>query len=271
MHKKPLLLLIWFLYIAGFAAAQDIATLRAAASAGDAAASLELSELHRFGQAGLRISPDSARYYLIQAARQGSADAQYLWGLALLQGREVQANVPAGLALLEKAAAQQHILALNVLAALYSAVPDSTFGARTPPVPKDDARAFQYSLQAAQLGDPKGAFFAGKAYLNGTGTSPNDSLAVHYLTQAGQKRYVHAQLLLGDIYLEGSTIYGVALAKARYWYGLAARHPQAGIELNTTGKVGLHNTEQATRRLHNALGMLLGIAPPGSLTLPIRR
>lgn len=270
MHTKLLWLFVWSCLTTGGAFGQDVRSLRAASSKGDGKASLELAELHRFGQAGLGPSADSARYYLARGAEQGNADAQYLWGLALLQGREVAANVPAGLALLEKAAAQKHILALNVLMELYSAKSDSTFGKPKRAVPLDLTKAFAYASQAAMQGDPKGTYYAGRAYYTGEGTMQDDSLAVAYLTRAGNKQYALAQLLLGDIYLQGTTRYDVNLPEARKWYLLAAKHPQAGIEVNTTGKVGLHYVEQATRKVFNAVGLLVGFAPPGSLELKIK-
>lgn len=255
------------------AAAQNytLDSLRASALRGaDGVAALALAEAYRFGRLGLSVSADSERVWVARAARLGQPEARYLQGVALLRGQGVRRNLSAGLALLDSAARRGYLRATRLLVELYSDTTHRTFDAEARPA-LDWRRAAHYALMGAERGDASLAYHLGWSHRYGRGVAENDSAAIAWLDTAARRGEVRAQLLLGDLYLQGTPRRLPQLERAAQFYQMAAKHPYAEIEFTTTGRVGLHHVEQLPRGAFNHALKANPLWPWGALDLRYRK
>ncbi len=196
---------------------------------------------------------DSAYKHLKRGAEAGDADCQFLYGAGLLKGVGLKRDARAGLAWMEKAAAQGHVLALRNLAMEYSRENEPFETGRT----RNDKRAFECALAAAHAGDEIATFILATAYkqgraYNGAQAFQNDSLAVEWMTRAANvHRYPPAQLALGDWYYRGETRYGGNPDKAAHFYQAAAKNPRSDPDQQSEGQVGAHYAIQLKRLVVN--------------------
>ena len=92
-------------------------------------------------------------------------------------------------------------------------------------------RAFEFILQAAELGDTEAQYQLAQCYFHGNGTSASPSQAAHWYLQAAEQEHGDAQFALARCYDLGQ---GVSRdqKKAVYWYAKAARQKHAGAQFN---------------------------------------
>lgn len=65
---------------------------------------------------------------------------------------------------------------------------------------RNEAAAFQFYLQCAELGKPQAMTMVGSMFKNGTGTEVNKEKAVEWFTKAGKTGYANGWYLLGNMY-----------------------------------------------------------------------
>lgn len=265
---------IWImLALCGVASSQSyrLDSLRSAGTrGGDGLASLNLAEGYRFGRWGLTHSPDSERVWIARAAAQGQPEALYLQGCAYLRGQGVKRDLTKALTLLDRAATAGYTRAARTLVDLYSDTTHRVFDADTR-VPINWPKAHAAARLGAQQGDASLAYYLGWSYRYGRGVRASDSLAIAWLDTAARRGEVRAQLLLGDIYLQGTTTVVPDLERAAFYYRQAATHPYAQIEETTAGRVGLHHVEQLPRAAFNHSLRLNPFWPWGALELRYRK
>jgi len=94
--------------------------------------------------------------------------------------------------------------------------------------PKDDSRALQWTLMAAEGGLVNAQFSAGTMYFEGQGTSVNESRAFHWYMKAAVQGDASAQMIVARMLSEGL---GVPQdeGKARYWYSLCSEQEGARL------------------------------------------
>ncbi|RMF49253.1 MAG: sel1 repeat family protein [Bacteroidetes bacterium] len=227
-------------------------SLRREARAGSVTAQMALVEYFQL----IDLKPDSARFYLAKAAAAGLAEAQYLLGLIYLRGIEGPKRPAEGRKLLEEAARKNHILALRVLYQVLEP-PDSVSPLHVQVLPYDPKAAFQYALQAAQLGDPPSMATVGRYYAQGKGTPRNDSLARSWLRQAAELNYIPAQVLLAQWYLERWNQPDSAL----YWAQKVLQNERASLEEQYNARIAAYHAEYLPRWI--AIVRRLLQTPPG--------
>ena len=90
-------------------------------------------------------------------------------------------------------------------------------------VPRDDARAFAYFKEAAELGNEYGLYNIGWSLYNGRGVPENRAEAFSYFEKAAEAGHSNAQYFVSTYYFEGS--YGVQqdYQKCRKWAEKSAR------------------------------------------------
>jgi TPR repeat protein len=127
-----------------------------------------------------------------RAAALGNPRAQYALGTAMFQGAGVPQDRAGGVALMRKAAAQGHKVALNRVGEFYA---EGLYG-----LPHDPTRAFQAYRASAQQGWWPAEMNLGIAYEIGEGVTRNRATAIAWLNraardgQAGQPQEIAAVL-----------------------------------------------------------------------------
>jgi TPR repeat protein len=162
----------------------------------------------------------TARAYL-QAAQQGSIDAQYQLGNLYMNGNGV-ARDPAEAARWYTHAAQQgHAVAASNLGVLYA----KGWG-----VPQSDAEAVNWFRKAADAGDAGGENNLGSMCIAGRGVAQSDALGARWVFSAAQHGAPEAQYTLGTLYANGR---GVPRddAQAVQWLKAAAAQGYAPAQL----------------------------------------
>lgn len=127
------------------------------------------------------------------AAAAGDAEAQYLIGLAYLDGRDVGRNPEQAVGWLEKAAERNHAKALFALSVAYS---DGT-------VPEDEKRSFGYLKRAAEAGLPDAQHNLGIFYARDRDGRPDLPNAIAWLTKAATAGDPESQYILAAILERG--------------------------------------------------------------------
>jgi len=188
----------------------------------------------------------------IIAEQNGNAQAQYRYGALLLQGQGGPMEQAQGIAMLEKAAAQDHAAASLLLARIYL-TGNAAGTARNPEraaalllaaanqghgeaqyylgllyqkgsgVVKDPKQAFTLFKRAAENGDQAAQYELSKAYANGRGTDADDVKALHWLRAAANSGHGDAQFFLANALNSGQ---GAPLERdeALGWYRRSAEN-----------------------------------------------
>lgn len=120
------------------------------------------------------------------AAAAGDTEAQFMVGLAYLDGQTVARNPEQGIGWLEKAAAKNHPKALYSLSIAY------TDGS----VPEDDKRAFAYLKRSAEAGLPDAQHNLGIRYASDRYGRPDLPLAIEWMTRAATAGDPESQFVL---------------------------------------------------------------------------
>lgn len=243
------------------------ATLRQQAAGGNVPAMLRLAEAYTVGLENSPVHPDSALYFTAAAATAGSAEGQYLLGVAKLRGLNTPQDAPGGLRLLEQAATQQHREAQEELIELYT-TPLVRFG--TNPIPISPAKAAEWARRAAENGSEKGAYFLAECYHEGRGLARNDSLAEYWMAHAATAYGLpRAQLKLADWYFLGQ-LGRFDFPRALVFYSMAADNPRCDWEQQALARVGHHEVHKVERRLFNLNAIMGFIDPQTAPQLKIR-
>ncbi|MBE1291302.1 MAG: hypothetical protein GJ677_02315 [Rhodobacteraceae bacterium] len=221
----------------------------------------------------------------------GTALAQFRYGRVLLEGRGGPRDVDAAITWLQKAADQNHVEAMTLLARVYlsegftdqDAPPEATRDPdvavkllkRAAPLGGKDAQYYLGQLSLAGSGmaqDPEAAFTwflaaarqdhvaaqyeLSRMYSRGIGTVPNAQEALHWLTQAAENGHVRAQYFRARALETGN---GIAqnIPQAAEWYRRAAEGglPIAQRDLGRLYLAGTgvpQNTEEGLRWLQAA-------------------
>jgi len=100
---------------------------------------------------------------------------------------------------------QAEVLAADSATILKSKARDLYYGLKGQ---KNQAKAFELYLQAANMGDPEAQFIAGGMYFKGIGTTVDYSKAFSFLLRAAQKGVSSAesQLILAQGYFQGTEV-----------------------------------------------------------------
>src|SRR5690606_12022975 len=178
------------------------------ADQGEASAMANLAELSLEQSPG---NPRQAVELLEQAIRAGAINARYRLARLLIEGRNVTADVPRGLALLEEAAAAGSPYGLTYLAALLS---------EGEIVPRDERRAYALAQRAADAGLAEGLNEFGRMIAWGIGTRRDPVRAAAYLERAGKLGDPNGWYNLARLHEEGAL--GGGLTEARRLALLAA-------------------------------------------------
>jgi len=142
-------------------------------------------------------SPSSLRM-LQYEAQDNNANAQLLYGLAYLEGKDgLKADAKKAVYWLRRAARFGNAYAQLVLGKCF---------ANGTGVSRDSKRAFKWWLEAATKGNTQAQFLTGKACLYGTGTKKDLQQAIKWLTRSASQNNKDAQYLLGKLYYEGVVI-----------------------------------------------------------------
>lgn len=200
--------------------------------------------------AAAQVTPREEMEMLASEARGGQPEAELLYGLALLRGRDgIKPDPTQGYNWIRRAAHEGDVYAQYTLGNLYAE------GQGT--VTKPD-RAIYWWRQAAQGDNRDAQYRLGKAYLEGRMVARNDVEAVHWLTQAAQQGSADAEYLIGKMYLDGDAVAQDKLL-ARDWLDRAARqgHSEAlnvlrGLAsvVNATTMVYHQSTDALKERAH---------------------
>ena len=145
-------------------------------------------------------------------ADQGVIAAQLLFGRMLLEGIGCAKSPAAALAWFQRAAADDHAEAINMLGRCL----ENGWG-----ITADAPRAFGCYARAAQLGDDWAQYNLGHMYLDGHGVTRDPALAMHWYARAAAQVHARAMNLLARCYEEG---WGVSKdpAQAADWYRRSA-------------------------------------------------
>ena len=136
-----------------------------------------------------------ARVTLIrEAADAGLAEAQAVLGHLLLDGDEVPADPRAGFAWFMRAAAQEHLLALNMVGRCY----ENGWG-----VASDHDRAAQCFRVAAERGLTEGMYNWATQLALGRGVAEDKAMALAWFRQAAARGYAKAENFVGSFHEDG--------------------------------------------------------------------
>ncbi|MDE2466811.1 MAG: SEL1-like repeat protein, partial [Alphaproteobacteria bacterium] len=154
---------------------------------------------------------------VVAMAKAGSAKAELVAGLKLLNGDGTATDVPSAAYWLRKAALQNQPVAEYWLATLYE---------RGRAVPKDLTQAMQWYAKAATAGNAKAMYRLGVAYAEGWAGTPDYVAAAKWFSAAAQYGIIDAQFNLGVLYERGSGV-PMSLKNAFTWYAIAAAQGDA--------------------------------------------
>ena len=139
--------------------------------------------------------PGSELQSIRSESLHGDADAQLLYGLAYLEGRDgLRPDTTKALHWLRRAARGGNAYAQYRLGEIYAAGRG---------VKKDPVEALKWWRKAAAAGNADAQYHVGKALFEGEGAARNPQRAVDWLVRAAHQDSRDAQYLLGKMYYEG--------------------------------------------------------------------
>ena len=155
----------------------------------------------------VRTADEQSKVFM--AAEQGDPNAQRELGIRHLQGKESNASIKEGLHWLERAAAQGDAAAMRVLA-LYNLKRDA------------EKVAFDWFKRAADLGDPRAAYFTATMLRYSPRITKDEKLAYDYYLQSAHAGHPDAQYEVGRYYTNGRGPVQGNYETAAVWYKKAA-------------------------------------------------
>lgn len=150
--------------------------------------------------------------FVREAAEAGEAEAQALYGQLLLDGNGLAADRSAAFQWFNRAAAQRHAMALNMVGRCY----DQGWG-----VVVDKARATECFRIVAERGVPEGMYNFATALTLGAGVAEDKVAALGWFERAAAAGYAKADNFIGS-FAEDGWAGPVDMAKAAASYARAA-------------------------------------------------
>lgn len=200
--------------------------------------------------AAAQIKPADELRMLENDAKGGQPEAELLYGLALLEGRDGTKPDPVGgYNWIRRAAHEGDVYSQYMLGNLYAE-------GRGTAVKND--RAVYWWRQAAKGDNRDAQYKLGKAYFDGKIVKQDKTEAIHWLTKSAEQGSADAEYLIGKMYLEGDAVAQDKLL-ARDWLDRAARqgHSEAinvlrGLAdvVNATTMVYRESTDELKARAH---------------------
>ncbi len=177
-------------------ARSDFEMLEASAKAGNYTNQFKLGMMFVTGKDGTPPSDFEARKWLIMAAEQGYAPAQYQLGLKLADLRSIVANDAEAVRWLRAAAEQDVPDAQYHLGQMY-------YQGRDPKDGQDYSKAGYWFRKAADRGHAAAMLQLGIMNANGEGSSQDFTQAAKWYELSAQRSNIVAQRLLGELYYDG--------------------------------------------------------------------
>jgi TPR repeat protein len=191
-----------------------------------------------------RLSEEMTPSEIVAAAKGGNAEAQFLLGSVLTANRDDAANFSTGIAFLERAMKQDHVIATHNLAVLF---------AHGWVKGKTTTDAFNLYLRAAQAGFAGSQNNLGDMYEKGEGTAKSFGDAVHWYTRAAMQGEPTAYLSLGDCYWKGISV-APNPVEAYRWFLLAAKNLTKSPTNRTNAESSLRALEKTMTKEQVAEG-----------------
>lgn len=185
--------------------------------------------LYQYNCAQHSDTPQDAVNWLILAAENGHADAQYEMACRYHQGKDVEQDDAQALNWYTQAAAQGNIDAMVHAGRQFEQAQGT---------PQDLQKAFKYYLQAAKAGHLLGQYYLANMYHKGEYVLRDDRQALHWYEQSAAQQHRSAQFMLGQLYHYGQGI-ETDETLARHWYQQAAAQgcEDAVTELQLLAKI----------------------------------
>ena len=202
-----------------------------AASKGHLKAQLSLAQHYD------EISGDekNSRLWWGRAAAQGSAEAQFTYGLMMDSGQGGPRDPKGAAAAYLQASKQGHVKAQRFLAFCYQ---------NGNGVDKDGSQAIRWYTCAAQQGDGKSMYMLGLSHFHGVDVDKDAKTAVTYFQSAADKGDSDAKLLLGQCLAEGlGTVQNVNLAKRWLLEAAESGNSEAMYDLSRMLRQGNHDDQ----------------------------
>lgn len=164
------------------------------AEAGDPAAMTLLAEIHMRGL-GVPIDLALAEDYYRQAASKGITEAEFRYGVMLLQDAETRDDKKAAADYIKRAADKGHASAQFNYGQLVRTLRPGASGS---------AAAVRYFRQAAEAGIPDAQFLLGRFYLDGSLNIDDDlAQARIWFERAARQNFTEAQVEYGVLLVDG--------------------------------------------------------------------
>ena len=157
--------------------------------------------------------PEERAAFVRAAAEAGMAEAQAVYGQMLLDGAGVAKDEPAALDWFTRAAAQHHLMAINMVGRCYD------LGWGTPP---DKARAAECYRIAAERGLDWGMYNYATLLALGVGVAEDKAAALDWFQRAAKMGNAKAINFVGSFHEDGWVV-PRDMAKAARCYARAAR------------------------------------------------
>jgi len=184
-----------------------------ASGEGNAEATGAIGLFYQKGWSGLPQSNQEAAKWYRKGHEMGGLRAGYNYGIMLMNGLGVDADVATGMPLIEKAVEAGLPEACLVYGSYYYY---GKFGK-----PQDNVKAFELMKVAADAGNPHAENMMGIMYEHGKGTKADPDLAIEWYRKAANQNIAKAQANLG-ILLGTETTDPVRRAEALKWLQIAA-------------------------------------------------
>jgi TPR repeat protein len=206
----------------------ELADLQTKASAGDAAAQLELSRVYYYGR-GLDQDPGLALEWAKKSAESGHVEAMEALAFLYAKGEGIERNEETAVKWYRKAANKGSRKAMFSLGILLRQ------SEKLQPSPNE---SLQWLEKAAEKGDPKAQAFLGQLYLLGDQyVSPDPGKAKPHLHAAAEKGDAVAQNALGVLYRDRPSD-PADEKEAERWFRAAARQNNAKAQSNLGNLIG---------------------------------
>ena len=178
-----------------FASAMQEAKKRLAGNPKDAAALTLIGRLYAEG-AGVQRDPKQALDWFRRAAELSDTQGLYLYGAGLLADSPGPRERASAKAVLEKAAAQNHAAALNLLGEMALSNADAP----------DFEKALGFFRRAAEGGDADAKYALGELYKHGKGVAKDDRAAAQWFRAAADNGHSAALVELAILTFNGAGV-----------------------------------------------------------------
>jgi TPR repeat protein len=200
---------------------KDLASVQAAASAGDAAAQFDTGERYFRGQRGANKDLAQAFIWYRKAAEQGIANAQANLAYIYQSGQGAPQDLALALFWYRKAADQGFAYAQFNLGRMYAQGQGVVL--------QNYGQAFGLYRKAADQGLADAQFNLGILYQNGQGVPQDYAQSIAWYRKSADQGYAHAQTNLGFMYAQGLGVQQ-DFAQAASWYRKAADQGSADAQ-----------------------------------------